>query len=218
LKKKSSVYLVDCSEDDCDDEDRIIEIHEIFETEGSSDTKDLMIRVKWRHDGLEDEPFLLVKEDAPDAVKRFLEINIHLKHLVDKYTFRAPPAIAKQACTVIKTTNKRKSDVIVDDSTKALKSNAEKKQKTYHCDLNHVQFENLKEETRGTYFHQNNKYYGATCAQCNVEIKGASAMKPVYCCVHENHGCHKCVCSACIKVIIQSDSAVKRSRRTVTQR
>jgi len=40
------------------------------------------VRVKWRFDGIQNEPYLLVKQDDPEAVECFLLLNKHLNGLV----------------------------------------------------------------------------------------------------------------------------------------
>jgi len=199
-------------EDDLE-EDSIVEIQNLFNCENGEDTE-LFIRVKWRINGIRDEPFHLVQEDAPISVESFLLQNEHLRELA---TIELEKHIPVTAVNEDENGNKQSSKTNKKPTVRANKECASAlTEKTYHCTLDHCELTNLKIESRGAYFLPNMPYNGVSCEKCNVVLEHVSVRQPAYCCVHENHGCRRSVCFSCIKKIVQSGSKTPgaRPRRT----
>jgi len=71
------------AKNDQDNEDYILEIVDVVKVDNDSE-EELSLRVKWKFESFQDEPFLLIYEQSPDLVEKFISINEHLREIVDK--------------------------------------------------------------------------------------------------------------------------------------
>jgi len=198
-------YTVTASEEgglhDDEDEDEIVEVHDVFEKKTETG-KELFARVKWRSEGIQDEPFFLVKEDAPEAVGAFLLINKHLEAIVKMYEEKVE-SVAEAESTV-KPGKKRRS-VSISELVEDIKKSTKREKKTHHCcAVNHFDVSELRMCTIPTYFNlDHGRYFGVTCEKCSTVITTASPSKPVYCCPHEY---------TCTKSLVTSTESCKPRR------